>query len=145
MHWGKGILIAICIFVGGIITMVVVSFKYTNELMEDNYYEKELLYQNIIDGENNLLRLGEGVEFNNGAETFTIKLPLGAIGNISGGNIEFLRPSGKQFDRTVKLAVDAEGTQVFNKSDFEPGYYKARISWKNEETPYYKSLPINIE
>ena len=46
-NWGHGILIAIILFLAGIGAMVFISMKQNNsiELIEDNYYEKELVFQ----------------------------------------------------------------------------------------------------
>ena len=54
MSWGYKILIVYILFIGMILGMVYVASRQTNEMQDDNYYAKELVYQSVIDGKNNL-------------------------------------------------------------------------------------------
>ena len=44
MNWGKGITIAIVLFMGFIISFVVRAFNRDSDLISDNYYEEGLAY-----------------------------------------------------------------------------------------------------
>jgi hypothetical protein len=59
MSWGYKILIVYILFIGMILGMVYVASRQTNEMQDDNYYAKELVYQSVIDGKNNLNALTE--------------------------------------------------------------------------------------
>ena len=48
MNWGKGITLVIILFIITMLGMVYVASKQTNEMVEANYYDKELKYQNLI-------------------------------------------------------------------------------------------------
>ena len=49
MDWGKGILLTIIAFVAFIMTLVVISVKQDDiHLVTENYYEKEIKYQDQI-------------------------------------------------------------------------------------------------
>ena len=48
MNWGHKITIVILTFIIGMLGMVYVASKQTNEMFDSNYYEKELKYQNYI-------------------------------------------------------------------------------------------------
>ena len=49
MNWGYKILFVIILFVVGMVGMVIVAFKQSNEMLDTNYYERELQYQQLID------------------------------------------------------------------------------------------------
>ena len=52
MDWGKGILLTIIAFVGFIMTLVVISVRQDDiHLVAENYYEKEIKYQDQIERE----------------------------------------------------------------------------------------------
>ena len=44
MNWGYKILFVIILFVVGMVGMVIVAFKQSNEMLDTNYYERELQY-----------------------------------------------------------------------------------------------------
>ena len=49
MHWGKGILFSIIIFLAGTAFMVVIAVNSPADLVVKNYYEKGVKYQEQID------------------------------------------------------------------------------------------------
>ena len=54
MNWGKGLTLFIVGFMLAMLGMVYLAFKQTNEMIEDNYYDREVKYQQIIDAKLNL-------------------------------------------------------------------------------------------
>ena len=54
MSWGYRVLIILGIFLVGMISMVIVATKQTNEMIDSDYYEKELAYQQVIDARKRL-------------------------------------------------------------------------------------------
>ena len=54
MSWGKGLSIVIIGFIVIMLGMVYISFQQTNEMIEDNYYDRELKYQEVINAKNRL-------------------------------------------------------------------------------------------
>ena len=49
MNWGNKIAISFIIFIGIIVTMVVISMKQDISLVSTDYYEQEIAYQDQID------------------------------------------------------------------------------------------------
>ena len=45
INWGTGIFIFYSLFVGALVFQLVKSFQYDNSLVVENYYEKDLNYQ----------------------------------------------------------------------------------------------------
>jgi uncharacterized membrane protein len=74
MSWGYKILIVYILFIGMILGMVYVASRQTNEMQDDNYYAKELVYQSVIDGKNNLNALTEKLVVENTSDAVQIKL-----------------------------------------------------------------------
>jgi hypothetical protein len=73
MSWGYKILIVYILFIGMILGMVYVASRQTNEMQDDNYYAKELVYQSVIDGKNNLNALTEKLVVENTSDAVQIK------------------------------------------------------------------------
>ena len=145
MSWGYKILIVYIVFITMMLGMVYVASRQTNEMQDKNYYAKELVYQSVIDGKNNLNALSEKLSISNTSEMVTIKLPGAAIANITEGSVYFLRPSDEKSDVRTKLIVDANGIQTIPSAKFKKGLYTVQISWKSNGKIYYNEQKYTIE
>jgi len=144
MNWGNKILIGFATFVVGICTMVYIAMKQTNEMVDDNYYEKELQYQSKIDASKNLAALAEKITVSDSAGFIRIKFPEIAVNSNPVGHIECLRSSEQKKDVNVKLAIDAAGIQLLPKSTFINGVYQLRIDWVNSGIKYFHQQVLTI-
>ena len=145
MSWGYKILIVYIVFITMMLGMVYVASRQTNEMQDKNYYAKELVYQSVIDGKNNLNALSEKLSISNTSEMVTIKLPGAAIANITEGSVYFLRPSDEKSDVRTKLIVDASGIQTIPAAKFKKGLYTVQISWKSNGKIYYNEQKYTVE
>lgn len=136
MSWSYKITIAYLSFIIMMLSMVYVASKQTNEMQDENYYAKELVYQSVIDAKNNLNALTEKLTITNTSEGIQIKLPTEAASNITEGTIYFLRPSSQKNDFTEKLAVDSNNSQLIPSSKLEEGIYTVKINWKSNDKYY---------
>ena len=144
MNWGYKILIVIILFIIGMGTMVSIAMRQKNEMIDEQYYVKELKHQGQIDAENNLNRIAEKLAIKDSLGSLIIKIPAAALPNVTEGTVVFLRPSDKRMDLNLPLQTDASGYQFFNKSKFVKGQYKVRISWKSEQKAYYYEQPLFV-
>ena len=145
MSWGYKILIVYILFIGMILGMVYVASRQTNEMQDDNYYAKELVYQSVIDGKNNLNALPEKLVVENTSDAVQIKLPASTATNITEGTVYFLRPSNEKIDLKEALTVDANGIQKITKSKFTKGLYSLKISWKSNGIIYFHEQKFNVD
>jgi hypothetical protein len=145
MSWKYIVIIILTVFVAGILTMVYVASKQRIEMFDDNYYEKEMKYQEIIDAQQNLEKLNDSVLVTEENNILKVQFPLTAVKNISEGSIEFLRQSDETKDKKMKIAVDSTGVQLLPKSDFIKGFYKLRARWKSNSVEYYDERDIKIQ
>lgn len=144
MNWGYKILIVIVLFIIGMGTMVSIAMMQKNEMIDEQYYVKELKHQGQIDAENNLNALEEKLTIKDSLGALVVKIPSAAQHHIQEGSVVFLRPSDQSNDRRLVLNVDSSGRQLFNKSNFVKGQYKVRISWKSEQKAYYYEQPLFV-
>jgi nitrogen fixation protein FixH len=113
-------------------------------LVVEDYYSQDLVYQEQLDKANRTAALGE---------TFIIKYVRGSgvkvkindkfINDIIIGNIVFYRPSDKNLDRQINLEL-INGDQFINTSTFENGLWEIQISWSMNDVDYYSSQKIII-
>lgn len=146
MNWGNKILIVIIAFIVGMLSMVYVAGKQTNEMFDSNYYEKELEYQKFIDASKNLSLISQTVETKQDAKELYIQLPTITTSNIQDGFIELLKASNKAKDIKINIKNETSATIKIAKTQLTKGLYTIRVFWTNAGTNYYyenKSLFIN--
>lgn len=144
MNWGNKITLVLIIFVIAMGSMVYVASMQTNEMMDSNYYDKEIKFQGQIDASDNLQRLTGASLFKNINGVLEVIIPEAACTNITKGTIHFLRNDNELKDLTMELKPDSNGHQIINNPSIVNGLYKASIQWENEGKPYYYEENILI-
>jgi len=145
MNWGHKITIVIIVFLVGMLGMVFIALRQNNEMVDDEYYKKELAYQQVIDAKKNLLKVSENNIVNQNAREVIFILPVGTFEKFEEGNIELLRPDNQLKDVHMLMHYVGRDKYVIPKTDLLSGEYKARISWKNNGTPYYKEETVYVQ
>lgn len=144
MNWGYGILCVIILFVSGIVGLVVLSSQQDIEMMDDHYYERELLHQNLINGEENLNNARGVITVKDSLTFLVVAISGHVVDKLDDGKIVFLRPSDQRLDRTIELNPE-KGQQIIDKSLFIRGEYQARFSWSNDGRAFYQQVPVIIK
>jgi nitrogen fixation protein FixH len=135
MNWGNRIVLTLVLFVGLIVTLVVISMNQDIGLVADDYYVQELAYQDQIDRIQNVKDLKVQPKVVSDKQTNTVVLTI--KDKELEGEVHFFRPSDATLDRKFKLQLDVNGQQQFNTSDFEKGLWKVKINWKEAGEQYY--------
>jgi hypothetical protein len=141
MDWGKGILLTIFGFVAFIMTLVVISVRQDDiHLVTENYYEKEIKYQDQIDREKSTAALDrEVVVFDASSKTIFLDLPVGAK-----GNLQLFRPSDARLDQDLPLNITSEGKTAILLDKLKTGYWRVQLTWTEDEKEYYQEKKINL-
>ncbi|HMN33325.1 MAG: FixH family protein [Chitinophagaceae bacterium] len=144
MNWGYKILTVVILFLVGMLSMVYVAFKQTNEMIDENYYEKELVYQQIIQAKENLHKYSTECVIQKENENLVIKLPIEIGAELQSGTINFIKMSESDEDKKVHLNTNAEGSQIIDCSSFAKGEYLYRINWSHSNQDFFQEGYINI-
>lgn len=141
MDWGKGILLTIIGFVAFMMTLVVISVKQDDiHLVTENYYEKEIHYQDQIDREKSAATLNRKVlDFDATSKMLVLDLPIGAK-----GNLQLFRPSDARLDQEVSLDIISEGKTTVPLEKLKTGYWRVQLTWTENGTDYYEEQKITI-
>jgi hypothetical protein len=141
MDWGKGILLTIIAFVGFILTLVVISVRQDDiHLVTENYYEKEIKYQDQIDRETSAAGLDrEVLVFDSQSKSMVLDLPVGAK-----GNLQLFRPSDARLDQALSLDIREEGKTTVSLDKLKSGYWKVQLTWTENGTDFYQEKKISL-
>ena len=141
MNWGFKIGIVFVSFVVFMISMVTICMRQKNiHLVTENYYEKEIAYQDQIDNEANTAALKEEVpEISYAKENgvVTVRYPAAFSDTSIKGSILFFRPSDANQDFAVPLKASAYGQQEVSVANLTKGLWKIKMEWSAIGKNYY--------
>lgn len=144
MNWGFKIMTVIILFIVGMMTMLFIAFKQTNEMVDKNYYQRELQYQSLIDASENLSAISKNPLLKLSDENVELSLPAGARNAFEGGEIEFLCVNDQNKDVTIPIQIGQDGLQQIERKGLGKGNYTVRINWKNEGKQFYRQEKLII-
>jgi hypothetical protein len=141
MNWGYKIAISFIIFIGIIITMVVISMNQDISLVSADYYAQEIAYQDQIDRMERTRKLEKQPEItlDRTSGVMTIDVFDSAVDS---GEILFFRPSDASKDKRV--AFPGTGKLNIAVHDWEQGLWKVKLSWSVGGDDYYLEEIVNL-
>jgi|GEM_PF-2190948 len=132
MHFGHGVLFFAGLFVVFIFYLVSQMLGERIDLVETDYYEKGLEYQQVIDKQINEITSfevsQEGADFMIHAKTELAT---------SSCMLELYRPSDSYLDTSLMLPLEA-GTAVGTNLNMQQGMYRYTLRYKEGETWYHQ-------
>lgn len=145
MNWGHKITVVIAIFILAMVSMVYLAFQQTNDMVDTNYYDKELKYQLKIDAAQNLNAASNEVLVTQYEKNVRVLLPKSLIQNFANGKLEFLKSDDKNKDLNLTFQPDSSGSFTIEGKKFSRGLYKVRLQWESDDKSYYREQDIMLE
>ena len=144
LSWGKRIAMLYIGFVALIVVMITMSMRQKVELVSDDYYDRELAFQEKIDEMNNANALPEKIIHSITDNSFLIVFPSQFKTNVVEGEILFFRPSDASKDFKSAIQLDGDAKQLIDRKNLSKGMYKMQIYWKANGTAYFVEETIVI-
>ena len=145
INWGTGILITIIIFMSITVLTGIYLMNQDVQLVTDNYYEKDLKYQNQIDKLNRTAALEEKVEIKFDGLAVELVFPTSFDKSKLSGEIYFYRPSDRKKDFTIPLTLNSEAGQIIPVTRIDKGFWRIKLSWTSDGIEYYNERAITTE
>lgn len=140
-HWGHGITVFYVIFVIAVLSALFASFGIDRSLVADDYYAKDLAYQDQYNKTQNALRASDNkLTVNMLAEQQLVELIVDTEVLIK-GKVTFYRPSDQSQDFSVDLTA-AETT--FSTTTLKKGKWILKVEWNEGGNSYYQERQIYI-
>jgi len=140
MNFGTKIVIALAIFIVFILTLGFFMMQgASKEAPEDNYYEKDLRYEQEIQAQKNAGALSQKVNFEL-KENKTLAISFPKEVEHYQGEILFLRPDNAQQDKNIPLKLDESNFQNIDIQDFKKGLWKVQAKWKMKDKEYQTTM-----
>ncbi|SEH66887.1 FixH protein [Paenimyroides aquimaris] len=142
-NWGTGIVIGIISFMVFILQYVIrvqVDPQYDNELVTENYYQKELEVNSNFVQKQNALSL-TGLDIKTTQKGIEIYFPEAFKAQDIKGNISLYRPSNQALDQTFPLNLSSNYLLI-PKSRLVDGRWDISLNFSYKDTTYLKEQTL---
>ena len=134
MNWGIGIAITYVVFVIATVSVVLFTATIDVNLVTDDYYEKELAFQEEIDKVSRTNKLLEQPVINLTGKNVYLKFPNSINSSLVEGKINFYRPSDNNLDFTIPISLNEHGEQIISSIKLVEGMWRVYVNWNiNDE------------
>lgn len=140
--WGTGILLVIIIFLIAIISFVFFSRTQKVNLVEEDYYPKELNFDTQIEKQSNTEALTEKIRFTVSDSVIVVDFPAFVEEEMVEGTIQVYRPSDFEEDLLYTIELDSGGMQYIPTEGLLPGRYIIKVDWSFDGKEYYQEKAI---
>jgi hypothetical protein len=126
MNWGKGIIITMAAFMSFILFMVFTLMSKSTDLESEDYYKKEIEYEQETNALKNASQLKENAKINLTEEFVVVVLPTKE--QVSNVQIALFRPNNKKKDKL--LNENNSKTIMIAKNTLLKGRYNVAIKYE---------------
>jgi hypothetical protein len=142
--WPYGVLLFFVLLFCGMAVAVTICLTHRETMVNDNYYEQELKFQQQIDSASRARQCGASVQVPPGAGQVVLAFPAAQVAQKFAGSIQFYRPSAPALDRELPLAPRADGSQSLDVSQFATGLWQVRVKWNAGGQDYFLEQKITL-
>ena len=145
-NFGHGILVVLLLFMAGMSALVYKCTKQSIDLVSNNYYEKELKYQNQIDKENQTLALSEDMQigYDQKKQLVTFQYPGTFESTKISGTITFYKPDNASLDFEKPINVNKDNFQHVTANSLASGWWNVKVDWNVNAISYFKETKILV-
>ncbi|MFA5327240.1 MAG: FixH family protein [Prolixibacteraceae bacterium] len=143
-NWGTGIVLALLIMVSGMIYLVSIAVRQDFDLVDKDYYQKSVNYQQHIEKVRNTESLAEKIRFEQTTDSLKILFPNLGESKDYKGEIHFYSPVAEKRDTSVTVKPDTGYAQRIAMKKMRNGRYEVKIDWSVNKTEYYQEEAITV-
>ncbi len=142
--WPGGIIVAMILFCSFMIGFTIYSTQNKNELVDTDYYAKELRYQEVITQKENLHSLEEDVVLTQEKGELSFSLPE-LLQQADSGSVDFYRPNDQKRDFEISWAEFTEAGYRIGHEHLGTGRWVVTLKAYHKGTGYFSEHRINVE
>ena len=137
-NWGTGLVVGMLAFMTFILYLVITmstNKKYSHDLVTEEYYAKEIAYQNEIDAETNTYNLKEEIIGKKTTEGWLLTFPKELEPSKINGKVFLYRPSNQKLDFDFPIVLSGYNLLIPDKHLID-GRWNITIEWDYENKSY---------
>ena len=144
MNWGHGIIVGYVLFVAYILYFVFTSVSHDIELVAEDYYAKEVAYQDHIDASQNANKWGDAISVKHDHSGIHLTFADSAKVDFISGTVLFFRPSDAKLDIRLPITLDEEGKWTIPNEVLRSGQYELQMNWTGQGGDYFIKQRLTI-
>jgi len=146
-HWGWGILLVYITFMSVFLFFFYKSFGElkTNELVTEDYYEKELVYGDVLDKKQHADTMKVQLQIIPSEQGVKIVFPHYLPQKKIEGKVILYKPNKKALDQVKEIILDENNEMLINRDNFISGRWNVIVDWKMDSIPYFREQKISIK
>lgn len=143
MNWGHKIILVYVVFVAGMLFLAFKSSKQNIELVTEDYYAKEVVYQQKIDESKRTAALTAPLEVKVVNHTLTINFPKDFATKNIAGEATLYCPADEKRDIHQSFSVTDSAVVMAVPKNYQ-GLHYVKINWSAGGVDYYYEYKIII-
>ena len=145
INWGSGIAIFYSLFVIVMILMVVKSTQNKVHMVQDNYYDKDLNYEEFRLKRENGAVFKDSIRIDYQSKDNSVLIQFSETLAEAKGKILLFRPSNQFMDKQIELKLNDEASmRIPLEENTLRGKWKVQIDWNLDEKGFYNEEIIVI-
>jgi hypothetical protein len=140
MNWGKRIILGMGLFMGFILTLVIIMMRQKIDLVEEDYYKKELNYDQQISAQQTYASAPEKISMEIEKDSLLLYFP--STFQSEDVTIALQCPNDKNQDLVLK--AKPVNRLVIQTEKFRKGLFICTVSGRIEGIPYEMSQQVTI-
>lgn len=141
-NWGHGVTIGFTLFVIYILSFVYRSFNENIDLVAEDYYAQEVVFQDRIDETQNAKIYADLISATKIDAQVILEFPKEFQTNGFEGEVHFFRPSDKSLDLKFPLELNDDAQVMFPSQLFKTGRYEVKIHWSMGGENFYLAKQV---
>lgn len=144
LNWGTGIALVYGTFVLVMVGAVIASRQHDPGLVEKNYYDLDLNYQEHMEKKQNAANLNTApfARFDADQHRVVVQFPDGM--SVSGGSIKFFRSATVQDDFRVRLEPGTQGAIEVPADKLPNGRWHLELDWEAGGKKFFYATTVTI-
>lgn len=141
MNWGKGIIIFMASFMAFILWMVFTLMSKNTDLESEDYYKKEIAYEQEIQAQRNANDAKVKVKVTENKEFVILQFPIEE--KIDTVSVEFFKPNDQKGDKL--FAEVGTKTMMVDKNKLQKGLYQINIHYQIASKKFLQKEEIMLK
>lgn len=142
--WGHGIVLALGSFILFILFMIFIfpNGQQNAEVISENYYEDELVYQDVIDAKNNADALTQKPEYNQTVHGITVSFPKIIQPENDKVNFVLFRTNDSNLDIKKDVTLSADHSFTIPAKVLAAGSYTLKVKWNEDKKVFQRDYDV---
>ena len=144
MNWLFRTVVAFGLGVAFILFLVWKTMQVDIEMVESNYYEKEMAFNGKLQATANAKALTNQITVEQQGQQILLTIDSTTSAAITNAEVHFYNPASEKSDKKITISASNNGLYYFPVASFTKGKYIAKISFTSAGKTYYAEEVIFI-